>query len=141
MNFSIQEVDQVIERTGCSYEEAKEALMNADGNVIDALIYLEKKKKSGSRFFGLFEDGERNPDSIMKQIKNAIDQGNVDKIVLRDKDGDTITSVSVNAGAALGTFTLLAGAAPLAVIAGLIAKFGMNCQFVIVRSDGSETVL
>ena len=56
MNFSITEVDQVIERTGCSYEEAKEALINADGDVIDALIYLENKKKSNSRFFGFFED-------------------------------------------------------------------------------------
>ena len=48
MNFSITEVYQVIERTGCSYEEAKEALINADGDVIDSLIYLDNKKKSNS---------------------------------------------------------------------------------------------
>ena len=141
MNFSITEVDQVIERAGCSYEEAKEALINADGDVIDALIYLENKKKSNSRFFGFFEDSERSADSILKQIKEAIEEGNVTKIVLRDKDGHNVTSVSVNAGAALGTFALITGAAPLAVIGALIAKFGLSYQFVIVRADGSEKIL
>ena len=38
MNFTINDVDQVIERTGCSYREAKEALAQANGDVVDAII-------------------------------------------------------------------------------------------------------
>lgn len=143
MNFTIKEVDQVIERTGCSYAEAKDALLKADGDVVDAIILLESNKtvKDNRRFSGFFEESERNADTILGKVKESIEQGNVDKIAIRDRDGKTITSVSVNTGAAIGTIALFAGAAPLAVISALIAKFGLNCQFVIIRSDGSETIL
>ena len=60
MNYTIHDVDQVIERTGCSYAQAKEALDYADGVVIDAIIYLENKDRSpfGSFFRSFSEDTE-----------------------------------------------------------------------------------
>lgn len=143
MNFSINDVDQVIERTNCSYKEAKEALLHSDGDVVDAIIYLENKDRSsfGSFFRSFSEDSERTADSIVEKIKEAIKLGNVTRIELRDPDGKPITSVSVNVGAAIGSFALLAGAAPLVAISSLIAKYGLNYQFVIIKSDGSETIL
>ena len=143
MNFTINEVDQVIERTGCSYQEAKDALVKADGDVIDAIILLESNQrcKENTRYSTFFEESERDADSILNKVKEAIEQGNVNKIAIRDRDGRTVTSVSVNTGAAIGTIALFAGAAPMAVISALIAKFGLNYQFVIIRSEGSDTVL
>ncbi len=157
MNFTIQDVDQVIERTGCSYAEAKDALVKADGDVLDAIILLESNKevkqnkgftsffgneeKKEEPFSGFFRESERTADDLMDKIKEAIDQGNVAKIAVRDRYGKTITSVSVNAGATIGTLALLTGAAPLAVISALVAKFGLNCQFVIIHPDGTETIL
>ncbi|MBR0461274.1 MAG: DUF4342 domain-containing protein [Erysipelotrichaceae bacterium] len=146
MNFSINEVDQVIERTDCSYEEAKEALMAADGNVIDAIIILENKNKGFAdkvRDFFSFERGnvERNADTVVEKIKEAIRQGNVNRIAVRDRRGNTIASVPVNVGATAGVVALAAGAAPLVIISGLVAKYGLDCQFVIVKADGSETVI
>ena len=143
MNFSINEVDQVIERTGCSYSEAKEALMASDGSVIDAIIYLEKKKETpfSSFFKGFAEESERTADSIVSKISELIKTGNVTKIEIRDPDGKTLTSVSVNVGAAIGSFALIAGAAPLAAITALIARYGLNYQFVVVKQDGSEIIL
>ena len=142
MNFTINDVDQVIERTNCSYQEAKEALMASDGNVVDAIIYLEKKNSSGfGSFFRSFtEDSERTADTIVSKIKELIKEGNVNKIEIRDPDGRRITSVSVNVGAAIGSFALLVNA-PLVAISSLIAKYGLNYQFVVVKSDGSEIVL
>ncbi len=126
MNFTIEDVDQVIERTGCSYREAKEALIKADGNVIDAIILMEEERTEGN---------------VMAKIEKAIKEGNVNRIEIREPDGRTLTSVSVNMGAALGASALLFGAAPLVAISALIAKYGLKYQFVIVKADGSETVI
>ena len=143
MNFSINEVDQVIARTGCSYEEAKLALLDTDGNVVDAIVQLEKERNQnfGTRFNEFVEEGERTTNSIMTKIKEMIAEGNVNRIAVRNNEGKQLVSVSVNAGAALGGVALLAGAAPLVVISGLIAKYGLNYQFVVIKADGSETVL
>ena len=143
MNFSINEVDQVIARTGCSYEEAKLALLDTDGNVVDAIVQLEKERNQnfGARFNEFVEEGERTTNSIMTKIKEMIAEGNVNRIAVRNNEGKQLVSVSVNAGAALGGVALLAGAAPLVVISGLIAKYGLNYHFVVIKADGSEKVL
>ena len=36
---------------------------------------------------------------------------------------------------------ILGDAAPLVVISGLIAKYGLNYQFVVIKADGSEKIL
>lgn len=143
MNFTINDVDQVIERTGCSYKEAKEALMESDGDVVDAIIYLENRdsKSFGSFFRNFSEDTERSADTIMDKIKEAIKEGNATKLEIRDADGKKITSVTLNTGAAIGAVALIANAAPLLLIGGLVARYGLNYRFVIIRSDGSETIL
>lgn len=143
MNFTINDVDQVIARTGCSYEEAKLALLDADGNVVDAIIALEKEQGEnfGKRFEQFVEEGERTTESIMTKIKEMIAEGNVNRIVVRNSEGRQLISVSVNTGVAIGGVALLAGAAPLVVISGLVAKYGLDCQFVVVKADGSEKVL
>jgi hypothetical protein len=143
MNFTINDVDQVIERTGCSYREAKDALTQANGDVVDAIIYLENRERSSfnSFFKGVSEETERTTDSIVNTIKAAIKEGNVTKIEVRNADGKKMASVSVNTGVAIGGIALIAGAAPLVVISALVTKFGLNYQFVIVKKDGSEIVL
>ena len=98
MNFTINDVDQVIERTGCSYREAKEALAQANGDVVDAIIYLENRERSSfdSFFKGVSEETERTTDSIVNTIKAAIKEGNVTKIEVRNANGKKMASVSVN---------------------------------------------
>ncbi len=142
MNFSIHELDEVIRRTNCTYEEAKEALLASDGEVIDAVIYLENKQnKSFAGFFrNLSEDTERTAATITEKIKAAIEEGSVSQIEVRDQNGRKLTSVSVNVGAAIGVTVLLVNGF-LGMISLLVAKYGLNYQFVIVRKDGSEIVL
>ena len=48
--ITLEKVDLIRERTGVSYTEAKEALEAGNGDVVDALIYIENKKKSKSTF-------------------------------------------------------------------------------------------
>lgn len=143
MNFTINDVDQVIERTGCSYKEAKDALIESDGVVIDAIIYLENRNKTpfSSFFRNLGEDTERTGDTILAKIKELISEGNATRLEVRDQSGRTLTGVSLNAGAAIGTLSILTNTAPLLVIAGLITRFGLNYRFVVIKKDGSETIL
>ena len=49
MNITLEIIDNLRERTNASYSEAKEALEQTDGNLIDAIIYLEKKGISSSK--------------------------------------------------------------------------------------------
>ena len=46
MSITLEKVDQVIERTGVSYAEAKEALELSNEDVVDAIIYIENQKKA-----------------------------------------------------------------------------------------------
>ena len=113
MNFTINEVDQVIERTGCSYQEAKDALVKADGDVVDAIILLESRRSvySDSRFEKFTEDTERTADTIIKSIKEVLAEGKASRFVVRDANGKDVISISRSTGAAIGSFALLAGGA------------------------------
>ena len=42
MEITLEAVDQIRDRTGVSYAEAKEALINSGGDVVDAIIALKK---------------------------------------------------------------------------------------------------
>ena len=42
---NLEKVEKLREKTGVSYEEAKEALEANNYDVLDAIIYLEKKGK------------------------------------------------------------------------------------------------
>ena len=44
-NITLDKVDAVIERTYVTYAEAKEALETCNGDVLEAIIYLEDKIK------------------------------------------------------------------------------------------------
>ena len=39
-----EKVEKLRERANVSYEEAKEALLASEGDLLDAMIYLEKQK-------------------------------------------------------------------------------------------------
>ena len=43
MTVSLEKVDQVIERTQVSYERAKEALEKCNGDVVVAIVLIEKE--------------------------------------------------------------------------------------------------
>ena len=48
MEITLEMVDQVHERAGVSYEEAKAALEAANGSVLDAIIAVEKSYEEES---------------------------------------------------------------------------------------------
>lgn len=46
MNITLEKIDSLRERANVSYQEAKEALEKSEGNMIDAIIFLESENKT-----------------------------------------------------------------------------------------------
>ncbi|MBQ2324067.1 MAG: DUF4342 domain-containing protein [Oscillospiraceae bacterium] len=125
MDITLEMIDQIRERAGVSYEQAKKALEEADGSVVDALIALEKADKETSH-------------EVIDTIKAMIRKGNVTKVSMK-KDGRTLLTVPVNAGVAGGVLGFMA--APWAVIAAGIAAYGLDCSFELLKEDGTVETL
>ncbi len=131
MDITLEMVDQVRERTGVSYEEAKAALEAANGNVVDAIIAIEKGSSATI-------DINEKVDGMVEKIKTAVQKGNVNRIrVLRGEE--ELVNIPVNAGIAGGVIGLMAGPWVWisAAVVGAVAKFGFDCRFQIIKEDGT----
>ena len=127
MDITLEMVDQVRERTGASYEEAKAALESANGDVVNAIIEIERSDRAGA-----------GVSDVVEKIKAAVQKGNVNRIrVMRGEE--ELVNIPVNAGIAGGVLGLMAGPWVLisAAVAGAVAKFGFDCRFQLVKEDGS----
>lgn len=126
MEITLEKIELVKDRTGVTYAEAKKALEEADGSVVDAIIAIEETVNSGNKGRGFGEKGE----ALFASLKNLVKKGNVAKIQVK-KDEDTILNVPVNAGI-VGLCI-----APLASVVAIVAAFGFKCVIEVVRTDGT----
>ena len=121
MEISLEKVDQVKERTGSTYKEAKEALEICGGDVLEAIIYIEGK--NGNSNIKNPEDNtykENNSETIEDfkvWLKETIKKGNVSRIKVK-KDETILVDVPVNAGIAA---TVIAVIIPPILAFGVIA--------------------
>ena len=70
--ISLENVDQVIERTGVSYSKAKEALQYSNGDVLEAIIYLENQESDKNDGF---EKAGETIDEFKSWLKELIKKG------------------------------------------------------------------
>lgn len=134
--ITLEKVDIVRERTGASYTEAKEALIACDGNVVDAIIYVEKMCK---------EKAQATPssmDEFKKWLKSVLEKGNVTRIRIK-KDDKVLIDMPVNAGVAI---TVVVGIIStelltLGVIAGAVVGVATKITIEIVKKDGDVEVI
>lgn len=131
IDISLEKLDMIKERTGVSYGEAREALETCDGDVVDAIIYLEEKKNN-----------EPSPvDTSLEQfkewLKNTIEKGNISRIKVK-KDDKVIVDVPVNAGVAAGVIAVIWW--PIAAILTATAVVS-KVTIEITKDDGSVEVV
>ena len=131
MEITLEMVDKVIERTGVSYAEAKIALEHSEGNVLDAIIYIEKKEQAT-------EDTKYETiDEIKVWLKDLINKGNVTRIKV-SKDDKKIVDVPVNAGIAAGVLAIIVPALlAFVVVAAVVTKVTIE----ITMQDGTVQVV
>jgi len=129
--ITLEKIDIIRERSGVSYTEAKEALEQSEGNVVDALIYLENNKKSSME--GIYT----SKDEFIEWLKDVIKKGNVNRIKIK-KDDKVLVDIPVNAGIAA---TLAALVWPPLFAIGLLTAVFTKITVEIVRDDGSVEIV
>lgn len=131
MSITLEKVEQVIERTGVSYAEAKLALEESDGDVLEAIIYIEKIKMINQ------ESKYETVDELKAWLKELINKGNITRIKI-SKDDKKIVDVPVNAGIAAGVLALLMPPIlAFVVVAAVVTKITIE----ITMADGSVQVV
>jgi hypothetical protein len=126
MDIDLEKVDIVRERTRASYAEAKEALEKCSGNVLEAIIYLEKNQKNV--FSTISDTGNEFVDSIRDIIK----KGNVNRIKIK-KDDKVLLDIPVNAGVVGGAIGIVYLPALMAI--GAVAAVVSKIEVIIERPD------
>ncbi|KEI96242.1 DUF4342 domain-containing protein [Clostridium botulinum] len=132
MEITLEKIDIIRERTGATYTEAKEALEACDGNVVDALVYMENKFKEEK------EEMYTTKDDLVKWIKDIIKKGNVTRIKVKKED-KIIVDIPVNAGLAATAAAAIIWAPIL--LAALAAAIVTKVTIEITKEDGSVEVV
>ena len=126
MEITLEKIELVKDRTGVTYAEAKAALEEADGSVVDAIIAIEETINAGQKKRGFGKKGE----ALFESIKELVKKGNVAKIQVK-KDDELVLNVPVNAGI-VGVVI-----APLASVVAVVAAFGFKCTIEVIKDDGT----
>ena len=98
-NINLEQIDLIMQRANVSYSEAKEALENSNGDIVEALLYLEKADKI-----------KATPCSKGEGFKSFIAKLNATQFILRKKERvyvDTPLSIAILALILCFPFTLI----------------------------------
>lgn len=144
MEITLEQVDKVRERTGVSYAEAKNALELTNGNILEAIIFLEDKSKESYEDSIGSENGTEgtfnNTETVAELkvwLKDLINKGNVSRIKV-SKDGKTIVDVPVNAGIAAAVIAIIIPPIlAFVVVAAVVTKVTIE----ITKADGTVEVV
>lgn len=135
MEITLEKVDQVRERTGVSYAEAKAALETTNGDVLEAIIYIEditlafKNTDSNEKYETI--------DELKKWMKDLVNKGNITRIRV-SKDKKELVDVPVNAGIAAGVIAIVI---PQILSFLLIAAVVTKITIEVTKADGSVEVV
>lgn len=151
-SITIEMVDKVMERVpSASYKEVKEALIHSDGDILEAIIYLEEnsgaikaKKKVEDFFEKSKEDAEevrksteekigKDVEELKAQLKELFAKSNRVRVVV-EKEGKIIMNIPFTVGV-LGIAMM-----PLLTILGLSAAVLSKYRIKIQNEADGETV-
>ena len=138
--ITIEMVDQVLDRLPyATYKEAREALIKTDGNVLDAIIYIEsgqkdtgfENKKESIRRFG--ENISQESERIRGQLGDLFKKTTVVRIIV-EKDGKVVLNIPLTLG------VLGVAAMPVLSLLGLSAAVLSKYSVLITDEASGESV-
>lgn len=124
MDINLEKIELVKDRTGVSYNEAKEALENNDGSVVDAIVSIEEQVNEESEAGLNFKDSQ-----AFKKIKEIVEKGNISQIKIK-KNGITFVNFPVTVGV-LGVVLV-----PWVAVLGAVAALGAHCEIELIDDKG-----
>jgi len=131
----LKKIDIIRERMGISYREAQEALEEAGGNLIEALIKAEERRDRNWSD-KLLDKGEE----VAGQVKEYIHKGNRTKVKLK-RGEETLVEFPATVGA-FGILAMLASAElAIAVGVGAVAAVVNNVSLEIEKPGGETKVI
>ena len=138
-NITLEQVDVVRERCNVSYAQAKEALEACNGDVLEAIIYIEKnqKKENSETKDNEYTFNAISMEELKNLIKGLIEKGNVTRIKIK-KDDKEILDIPVNAGIAA---SVIAITIPPILAAVVIAAIATQITIEVTKEDGSVEVI
>lgn len=138
-NITIEKLDAVIERvSSTTYAEAKQALLECDGDVIEAVILLELQKGFGGKtkqakktMEEVFSKDNEDLKELKLQIKELLKKSSVIRVIV-EKNGKIVMNIPLTVGVvglALGPLVALVG-----LSAAVLGKYNIMIQN---EDDGS----
>ncbi len=109
MSINLEQIDELRKRANVSYEDAKNALEQNSGDLIAALVYLEKQNKIKP------EEIPSRESKFFKTVKKLIKKGNETKIIVK-KDDNVVLNISVTLGIIISI-----AVTPLTIVAIILA--------------------
>lgn len=123
MEDRLEKLDAVMARASVGAAEAREALEASGWDVVEALVYLDRKRKgSGSEWF---ERLEVQAQDLVEKVKGAVHDGNVRRVVVKNDRG-VLLEIPVTVGA-LGA-VVLPELALLGVLAAMAGAFVIEIE-------------
>lgn len=111
MSVSLDKVDTIMKRADVSYEEAKEALENHEGDIVEALIELEKGDKTKKSKKKVKENINEKSCSFFNRIAKEIKKLHCYKFKVK-KESDQVLSIPLTIAILIIIFTF-----PISLIA------------------------
>lgn len=138
-NITIEKLDAVIQRVpGATYEQAKSALTKTNGDVIEAIIFLEgqigfsgKSKKVKKNVEQVFSKDSEDMKELKNKVKDLLQKSSVIRVIV-EKNGKNVMNIPLTVGVvglALGPLVTLVG-----LSATVIGKYNIMIQN---EQDGS----
>jgi hypothetical protein len=90
--INLENIDVLKERANVSYQEAKEALELCDGNLVDALIYLEKSEKIRPERKAAREKFAESSQNFGEETKKVFEKMGKHRFMIQ-KDGETFLNI------------------------------------------------
>ncbi len=113
MTITIELIDELKKRANVSFEDSKEALEKFDGNLVEALVYLEKNNKIKPN--NIYGDNR-----FLDKVKALIRKGNNTRFIISKKE-KTVLDLSVTTSVIIGAFTFHISA--IALVIGLLTGY------------------
>ncbi|MGL5245079.1 MAG: DUF4342 domain-containing protein [Sarcina sp.] len=137
--ITLEKVDQIIDRTYVTYAEAKEALEISNGDVLEALIYIENKQKEEfeNKCEQKSEATVETLDELKLWLKDILKKGNISRVKIK-KNNKVLVDIPVNAGVAAGAIALLY---PPILAVGVVTAVATKLVIEITKVDGTVEVV
>lgn len=134
-NITLEKIDILKNRFKISYSEAKETLEICNGNVVEALIYLEKNNSK------INKEQFIDKDEVVQYIKRLVEKGNATRIKIK-KDDEVIIDMPLNGVLITGAISALYPKLLALITATLTAAVVVTKVTIeITKEDGSVEVI